>query len=100
MGPLQKIAALTPWFDEGSTKDYYTKIERTYLEWLSGTVVLDVGCGPGKLSQEFPAQYGVAAYVGLDVSPGMVRDARADNPDRPFYAVAPPACRSGTRAST
>ncbi len=84
MGPLQKVAALTPWFEERLSIEYNAKIERTYKEWLSAATVLDVGCGPGKLSQEFPAKYGVKIYVGLDISSGMVRDAQADNPKKSF----------------
>jgi SAM-dependent methyltransferase len=84
MGPLQKMAALTPWFDAGLARGYEEEIERTYQEWLAGASVLDIGCGPGKLSQEFPLKFGAKAYVGMDVSPGMVRDAQADNPKQLF----------------
>jgi len=84
MGPLQKMAALTPWFDESLTISYNKLNERIYQEWLSGANVLDVGCAPGKLSHEFPTKYGTKAYVGLDISPGMVRDAKADNPEKCF----------------
>jgi ubiquinone/menaquinone biosynthesis C-methylase UbiE len=84
MGPPQKMAALTLWFDETLIIGYDALIERTYQEWLSGAIVLDVGCGPGKLSQEFPNKYGTKTYAGLDISPGMVRDAHADNPGKSF----------------
>lgn len=84
MGPLQKMAQLTPWFDESLARGYEAEIERTYQEWLAGATVLDVGCGPGNLSKEFPMRFGTKAYVGMDISPGMVRDARVDNPEGIF----------------
>lgn len=84
MGPLQKIAALTPWFDASLTIKYFVEMGRTYQEWLSGASVLDVGCGPGNLSLEFPLKYRSKAYVGLDISPGMVKDAQTDHPGESF----------------
>ncbi len=87
MGPLQKLAALTPWFDESLARGYNEELERTYAEWLLGATVLDVGCGPGRLSRDFTTNFGASFYVGLDSSPGMVRDARIDNPEQPFLGA-------------
>jgi SAM-dependent methyltransferase len=84
MEPLQKMAARTPRFDESLAISYSVEIECTYQKWLLGASVLDVGCGPGKLSPEFTSKYGTEAYVGLDISPGMLRDAQADNPEKRF----------------
>jgi ubiquinone/menaquinone biosynthesis C-methylase UbiE len=84
MGPLQKMAALTPWFDENLARGYDEELARTYREWLAGATVLDLGCGPGRLSRDFPQKFGAQAYVGLDVSAGMVQDAQADNPEAHF----------------
>src|SRR3954454_347704 len=44
--------------------------------------VLDVGCGPGHIAR-FLDERGVEG-AGLDLSPGMLRKARALNPDLPF----------------
>jgi trans-aconitate methyltransferase len=44
--------------------------------------VLDVGCGPGHIAR-FLDERGVEV-AGVDLSPGMLRKARALNPDLPF----------------
>jgi SAM-dependent methyltransferase len=84
MRPLQKMAELTPWFDETLVRDYNAEMERTYREWLSDAEALDIGCGPGNLSKEFSIKFGTKAYVGMDISPGMVRDAQVENPEGIF----------------
>jgi trans-aconitate methyltransferase len=40
--------------------------------------VLDVGCGPGHLTRDLPAEVEVH---GIDISPGMIEEAKAGRPD-------------------
>ena len=51
-----------------------------------GDRLLDFGCGTGALSEWLP--YGVS-YYGCDTSPGMVRRARNEHPERKFGGLLP-----------
>ncbi|CUS04889.2 Methylase involved in ubiquinone/menaquinone biosynthesis (fragment) [Candidatus Promineifilum breve] len=54
-----------------------------FAEWLRGRgVVCDMGCGPGHVAR-YLADRGLD-MIGVDLSPGMVRQAAALNPDIPF----------------
>ncbi|RJR34083.1 MAG: class I SAM-dependent methyltransferase [Deltaproteobacteria bacterium] len=77
MGPFKKIAALTPWYDQNAYAEFLQRRDETFREWLPGSSVLELGCGPGYLSAIFSATYGTKTYVGVDYSLGMVRDARS-----------------------
>jgi ubiquinone/menaquinone biosynthesis C-methylase UbiE len=79
MGPLQRIAARTPWVDTEVIKDYYKKLDQLYGRWLPESSVLDIGCGPGILSEEFCDNHGAKFYVGADYSSGMAKDAKIDH---------------------
>ncbi|MBB4634226.1 class I SAM-dependent methyltransferase [Longimicrobium terrae] len=62
-------------------------LDRTLLDAFAGRVrgagpVVDAGCGPGHVTR-YLADRGVEAS-GLDLSPGMVDQARALHPDVPF----------------
>jgi SAM-dependent methyltransferase len=55
-----------------------------FAERLKGSgLVCDMGCGPGQIAR-YLADCGHAA-IGVDLSPGMVAQAKALNPDIPFY---------------
>lgn len=84
MGPMQRFSTRTPWFDEQSTQEYGKKLQLTYREWLKGKSVLDIGCGPGDLSEYFIKDCGAESYVGVDYSSGMVRDATLSYSDNIF----------------
>lgn len=61
--------------------------DRKMLDWLSEKVeglgvICDMGCGPGQVARYLHGR-GVRA-CGVDLSPEMVRRARALNPDIPF----------------
>ena len=45
--------------------------------------VLDLGCGPGHVAR-FLSDLGVAHVVGVDLSEGMLREARRLNPEKSF----------------
>jgi ubiquinone/menaquinone biosynthesis C-methylase UbiE len=78
--PLQKIAARTPWVDTELIKDYNKKLYQLYGRWLPESSVLDIGCGPGKLSKEFCHNHNAKFYVGADYSRGMAKDAKIGHP--------------------
>lgn len=50
-----------------------------HCDWPAGTRALDVGCGPGLYLQALAQRPGVRA-VGIDLSEGMAREARAHAP--------------------
>jgi SAM-dependent methyltransferase len=69
--------------DELDHKDF----DRKMLDWLAEKVdglgvVCDLGCGPGQVAR-YLRHRGVKV-CGLDLSPEMVRQAQALNPDIPF----------------
>jgi ubiquinone/menaquinone biosynthesis C-methylase UbiE len=80
MGPLQKIASLTPWFDRNVFSEYKKSLEYIYKKYLLNKSVLDIGSGLGNLSQIFSNKFGADFYTGLDFSAGMVHDAKKSHP--------------------
>ncbi|MDH3464200.1 MAG: class I SAM-dependent methyltransferase, partial [Acidimicrobiia bacterium] len=46
----------------------------------SGQVVLDVGCGPGSLTEELTRRLGASSVHAVDPSPSFVAAARTRNP--------------------
>jgi SAM-dependent methyltransferase len=48
---------------------------------LTGKRILDVGCGLADYADFLEARFGDLTYVGIDVSPAMVEQARARRPD-------------------
>src|SRR5579864_4976455 len=61
--------------------------DRKMLDWLVEKVnrtgpICDMGCGPGQIAR-YLAEHGAQAS-GIDLSPGMIEEARRLNPDIPF----------------
>jgi ubiquinone/menaquinone biosynthesis C-methylase UbiE len=61
--------------------------DRKMLDWLAervpkGGTVCDLGCGPGQIAR-YLSEHGVDV-CGIDVSPGMVKQARSLHPQIPF----------------
>lgn len=48
------------------------------MEWSGREQVLDAGCGNGMWSKTLADRFGVRAITGLDLSAGMLKDARTD----------------------
>ena len=74
-----------------ASADSYDRLMGRYLPSLApafadaagirpGMRVLDVGCGPGGLTQELVARVGADAVAGIDPSPPFVRACRERNP--------------------
>jgi ubiquinone/menaquinone biosynthesis C-methylase UbiE len=84
MGFLQKIASFTPWFSKEELTQYAVQLESLYAELLSGNSVLDIGCGPGNLSNLFCQRFEANFYVGIDYSFGMANDAKHEHPTHNF----------------
>lgn len=61
---------------------YFYADERKYLRFVipTGSRVLELGCGDGRLLAELEPSHG----VGIDISAGMVATARAAHPDLTF----------------
>ena len=68
--------------DELSHKPF----DRKMLDWLhekaGAGLICDIGCGPGHIAAYLPAQ-GAEVY-GIDLSPGMIEQAKARNPNISF----------------
>jgi SAM-dependent methyltransferase len=72
-------------YDELSGKPFDRALLDRFAERLRGRgVVCDMGCGPGQIAR-YLADRGLT-MVGVDLSPGMVAQAAALNPDIPFRA--------------
>jgi len=67
-------------------EDDFDEVQWRYVDAGPGLSVLDVGCGPGRLAPGV-AERG-AEYVGLDRSPGLLREARARGAARVLQADA------------
>jgi SAM-dependent methyltransferase len=59
-------------------------LERFAKEVTGKGLVCDLGCGPGQVARYLRHQCGVKDVFGLDLSPGMIEQARRLNPDIPF----------------
>ncbi len=51
-------------------------LERLTAFRFAPRVVLDLGCGTGRVTRELKRRYPRALVIGLDLSPGMLREAR------------------------
>jgi len=70
-------------YDELAGKPFDRAVLDRFAERLRGRgVACDMGCGPGQIAR-YLADRGLAV-VGVDLSPGMLAQAAALNPDIPF----------------
>jgi len=68
--------------DELSHKPFDRMVLKRFAECTTGKCVLDVGCGPGQITQ-FIADLG-GKVVGLDFCPEMIEQAKALHPTVTF----------------
>ena len=64
------------------TTVFYQAIHRRLLEYVElqeNAAVLDLGCGTGRLLNRLADQFPTVKGIGLDLSPSMLREARARN---------------------
>ncbi len=74
-----------PYYDCLFTTVFYQAIHQRLLEYVEleeNTWVLDIGCGTGRLLNRLAAKFPTVKAIGLDLSPLMLRRARAQNPFR------------------
>jgi ubiquinone/menaquinone biosynthesis C-methylase UbiE len=70
-------------YDRSRGRCYHTHLSRHLIDALPSTgTLLDIGCGTGLFIEKFIAEGGNA--VGLDISRGMIHQARRRCPDREF----------------
>jgi len=77
--------AWAPHYDWLPTTAFYQAIHARLLAFVTlpeGARVLELGCGTGRLLARLAKTYPRLRGVGLDLSPQMLRQARAHNPDR------------------
>jgi SAM-dependent methyltransferase len=75
--------------DEADKKvqELWSQYQACCTRVMDGATVLDVGCGPGEHSHEVLRLWNAAWYAGVDVSVGMVRDAKLRYPAVNFIAA-------------
>lgn len=65
---------------------FYQAIHQRLLDYVQlpeAAVVLDIGCGTGRLLNRLAARYGDLRGYGLDLAPVMLQQARRSNQHRP-----------------
>ncbi len=71
-----------PYYDCLLTTVFYQAIHQRlfeYVELEENALVLDIGCGTGRLLDRIAAKFPTVKGIGLDLSPLMLRRARAEN---------------------
>ncbi len=71
-----------PFYDCLFTTIFYQAIHQRLLEYVDlkkNAAVLDLGCGTGRLMDRLAAKFPTMKAIGLDLSPEMLREARARN---------------------
>nr|WP_256435642.1 class I SAM-dependent methyltransferase [Aliikangiella sp. G2MR2-5] len=68
---------------------HYQQTYRPLLDMLQGRSIslLDIGCGPGNVSQYLLAHHSELSVYGIDLSPQMVELAQTNNPDASFEVM-------------
>jgi ubiquinone/menaquinone biosynthesis C-methylase UbiE len=73
-------------------KVFHDRIHRAVLDLVAGQgqpeVIVDVGCGTGKLLRMAAARWPTARRIGVDAADGMVAMARQRTPGASFYVGA------------
>jgi len=69
-------------FSETRKKHLWPELLRYLAKLKSGDRLLDLGAGSGRLYRHVPA--GVE-YIGVDISPGMLEEAKKDHPSAAFF---------------
>jgi SAM-dependent methyltransferase len=70
-----------------AVQELWSQYQACCTKVMAGATVLDVGCGPGEHSHEVLRLWNAAWYAGVDVSIGMVRDAKLRYPALDFIAA-------------
>jgi len=70
-----------------TVQELWSQYQTCCTRVMAGTTVLDVGCGPGEHSDEVLKLWNAKCYVGVDISVGMVRDAKLRYPALDFIAA-------------
>ena len=86
MEPFKRLASITPWYDGKALARFRARKDELWKKYLTGATVLEVGCGPGTGGLETVKQYRARDYVGVDMSVGMVQDAKRTYPGVSFLA--------------
>ena len=71
-----------PYYDCLLTTVFYQAIHQRLLDYVElegNALVLDIGCGTGRLLDRLAAKFLTVKGIGLDLSPLMLRRARAEN---------------------
>jgi SAM-dependent methyltransferase len=87
MAPLKKLATLTPWFDVDAAEGFLIRQDQLWATHTRGASVFEIGCGPGTFRKDVLGRYGGVSYMGADIAPGMVADAKRTNPEHSFVAA-------------
>jgi ubiquinone/menaquinone biosynthesis C-methylase UbiE len=79
-----------PFYDYSFTTIFYQAIHKRLLEYVelpANPLVLDIGCGTGRLLQRLAVKFPDLRGIGLDLSPEMLRQARRKNqyPERVIF---------------
>jgi SAM-dependent methyltransferase len=92
-------AALTVWNDLLRLQvEYFAPAEMAFLAgfapWTRARSVLDVGCGNGLYASALRQRFPDKAFAGIDISPGLIAEARAADPairfeEADLFAYAP-----------
>jgi SAM-dependent methyltransferase len=72
---------------DDAVQEMWSRYQACCTSVMAGASVLDVGCGPGEHSEEVLKSWHAARYAGIDLSVGMVRDARRRYPEIDFVAA-------------
>src|SRR3990172_5882451 len=85
MAPLHAIVILILGKRAGSGQTYVRERDEVLERHTAGATVLDVGCGDGERLRELREKHGCRP-MGVDVSAGILRDAKSQYGDGDFVA--------------
>lgn len=78
-----------PWGQQtrGVTDTSYNILIAALKNIFTGKLILDIGCGPGHLSDSIFQQLGADKYIGCDISETAIAKARIANPQHSFEVM-------------